>query len=142
MTRKRSIYAPYAPTCVLPGCDNRVSYHDIVTKSDGTPGIHWKACCELHRNENKDESDTYKLSRGCENKDGRLGLGFSCESIAITEPSKLDYDHWNGNRFDQSEDNIVVLCKDCHSKKSVICKDNLNRYSYVNPNFNDFFELV
>lgn len=93
---------PYVK-CSLPNCNNRVGEH-----KKGKP----KQFCEPHRKQRKKEIDEFKLSRGCENHDGRYGNG-PCNCI-IQDPSQLEINHINGYNSDRREANIEVLCANSH----------------------------
>ena len=72
---------------------------------------------------------------GCENRDARCG--FKCGDP--TTPS-LTVDHWDGNKHNNDQDNLVILCANCHNQKSKMFGDTLKRYSNVNPRFYELFE--
>lgn len=128
----------YAPPCAIPECRNRVSYHNLYMRTDGTTGAHWKTCCEYHRDKTtgKPEVSKFKQSRGCENKDDRLGLGFKCGDP--TTPS-LTIDHWDGNKYNRDASNIVVLCANCHNRKTVLHGNHLTTYTYTNTHFDNLY---
>jgi 5-methylcytosine-specific restriction endonuclease McrA len=129
-------YKIWAPKCALRDCKTQVSYHHKGLKEDGTPWYNWKSFCEHHRTVGKAERDAFINSRGgCENRDARCG--WVCGDP--TTPS-LTIDHWDGNKHNNDQDNLVVLCANCHNRKTKLFKDNTNRYSNVNPRFYDFFE--
>lgn len=136
MARKRSVINNYAPKCALPGCINRVGYHQKYVKIDGTIGAKFKTFCEDHRTVNKASRDAFMKSRGCENRDGRLGWICTC-----TDDDLLTVDHIDGNRHNNDESNLQVLCHNSHNRKTKLCKDHLNTYTYVNKNFYNHFEL-
>jgi len=125
--------------CALPDCRQFVDWHSRTRKPDGTWSINWKAFCHTHRDKNKMISKTFKKERGCENKDGALGLGFVCGDP--NTPS-LTIDHWDGNKRNDSSENIKVLCANCHTQKTIIRGDHLTTYNNFNTNFNNLFELV
>lgn len=131
-----SLYKAHAPKCALPNCTTHVGYHHKGLKDDGTPWFSWKTFCEHHRNVGRAERDTFIKSKGgCENRDARLG--WKCGDP--TTPS-LTVDHWDGNKHNNNQENLVVLCANCHNRKTKEFKDHLTRYSYVNPRFYDLFE--
>jgi len=126
----------WAPKCALPGCKNPVNYHKKYIKQDGTPGAHWKTFCERHRTINKASRDIFMQSRGgCENRDGRLG--WTCGD---PDTDSLTLDHWDGNKYNDDQENLVILCANCHNKKSKIFKDTTQRYQMVNPMYYELFE--
>lgn len=131
-----STYKAYAPVCALPDCINLVGYHKKYIKTDGTVGWKWKTFCERHRTVDKAARDYFIKSRGgCENRDGRLGR--TCQDP--NTPS-LTVDHWDGDKYNNDQDNLVVLCANCHSLKTMLFGDNLNRYSNTSSIFSSLFE--
>jgi hypothetical protein len=133
-----STYKLWAPTCAKTDCTNKVGYHNKYIKTDGTPGYKWKAFCSYHRTVGKAERDAFIKSRGgCENVDARCG--FKCGDP--TTPS-LTIDHWDGDRYNNDQDNLVVLCANCHNEKSKRFKDTLNRYSNYTSHFDNLFDFV
>ena len=128
----------WAPKCAHPDCNQPVGYHEKYIKQDGTPGAKWKTFCEYHRTVGKKERDTFIKSKGgCENRDSRLG--WKCGDPGT--PS-LTVDHWDGNKHNNNQDNLVVLCANCHNEKSKKFKDTIQRYTNYNTKFHDFFEFV
>ena len=128
----------WAPKCAHPECNQPVGYHEKYIKQDGTPGAKWKTFCEYHRTVGKRERDTFIKSKGgCENRDSRLG--WKCGDPGT--PS-LTVDHWDGNKHNNNQDNLVVLCANCHNEKSKKFKDTIQRYTNYNTKFHDFFEFV
>jgi 5-methylcytosine-specific restriction endonuclease McrA len=133
-----STHKLWAPPCAKPGCINKVGYHKKYIKVDGTPGFKWKAFCSFHRTSGRAERDAFIKSRGgCENIDARCG--FKCGDP--TTPS-LTIDHWDGDKHNDDQDNLVVLCANCHNEKSKRFKDILNRYSNYSSHFDNLFELL
>lgn len=126
----------YAPKCALPDCNNLVGYHERYQKENGSWGAKWKTFCEPHRTLKKSERNDFIASRGgCENRDGRLG--WNCGD---PQTDSLTIDHWDGNKHNNDPKNLVVLCANCHNKKSKKFKDTLQRYNNVNKRFYDLFE--
>lgn len=136
MAKPKSVINNWAPCCALPGCTNRVGYHKQYTKADGTIGAKFKTFCEFHRTIGKITRDAFIKARGCENRDGRLGWVCTC-----SDDDPLTIDHVDGNRHNNDESNLQVLCHNSHARKTKINKDYLNSYNYTNTKFNDFFEI-
>jgi len=135
---KTSLMKTWAPKCAHPDCKRPVSYHERYIKQDGTPGAKWKTFCEYHRTVGKGERDTFIKSKGgCENRDARLG--WKCGD---SNTPSLTIDHWDGNKHNNHQDNLVVLCANCHNEKSKKFKDTVQRYTNYNTKFHDFFEFV
>ena len=131
-----SNYKLWAPKCAHPTCMTQVNYHRKGLKGDGTPWYNWKSFCEYHRTVGKAERDVFINSKGgCENRDARLG--WKCGDS--TTPS-LTIDHWDGNKHNNNQDNLVVLCANCHNRKTKLFKDNTTRYVNVSPRFYELFE--
>lgn len=118
-----SNYKFWSPECAFPGCCNRVSYHD----KNGNM-YNWKMFCEPHRNPKqlKHEVDKWKLAQGCSNVDAHHG--FKCTSH-ITDPSQLDVNHIDGDRHNQDQNNLEILCKICHQRVTRDNKHHANRYT-------------
>jgi hypothetical protein len=135
---KASLMKTWAPKCAHPECNQFVGYHERYIKQDGTPGAKWKTFCEYHRTVGKGERDTFIKSKGgCENRDSRLG--WRCGD---PETPSLTVDHWDGNKHNNNQNNLVVLCANCHNEKSKRFKDTTKRYTNYNTKFHDFFEFV
>jgi 5-methylcytosine-specific restriction endonuclease McrA len=131
-----SLMKNWAPRCAHPECKTHVGYHEKYAKKDGSIGAKWKTFCEYHRTIGKDSRDIFIKSKGgCENRDARCG--WVCGDP--NTPS-LTIDHWDGNKHNNTQENLVVLCANCHNEKSKKFKDTLMRYTNVNPKFYDFFE--
>lgn len=126
----------WAPKCAYPDCCNPVSYHDKGTKIDGTPWAKWKTFCDHHRTVGKKQKQAFIDSKGgCENRDGRLG--WKCGDP--NTPS-LTIDHYDGNKHNNDQTNLVVLCANCHNEKSKKFKDTVQRYTNYNTRFHELFE--
>ena len=120
------IYKIWAPQCVYPGCINRVGYHEQYRKTNGTVGFKWKRFCEDHRTTKKSQADEFKMSKGCENVDGRYG--FSC-TATIIGPEQLHIHHRDGDKHNNDVVNLECLCANCHSTVTRINGDHLNSYN-------------
>ena len=137
---RNSLYKTYAPICASPDCTTRVGYHSRFLKIDGTPSFKWKTFCERHRTTASGRAgrEIFLLSKGgCENRDGRLG--WTCGD---PNTESLTIDHWDGNKHNNSQENLVVLCANCHNKKSKIFKDTTTRYRNYNEHFDNLFTEI
>lgn len=133
---RTSIAKTWSPKCAHPDCISFVNYHDKGLKEDGTPWFKWKSFCEFHRTVGKSSRDRFIKSKGgCENRDSRLG--WVCGD---PQTPSLTIDHWDGNKHNNTQDNLVVLCANCHNEKSKKFKDSLQRYTNYNTRFHEFFE--
>ena len=131
------MYKIYAPKCALPGCLNHVDYHRRYIKEDGTPGWKWKTFCEQHRRTPIGKSQVaefFKRRGGCENRNGQLG--WTCMD---PDTPSLTIDHVNGNKHDDHEENLMVLCANCHNRKTKTFGDYKTRYHNVNSMFDNLF---
>ena len=129
-------YKSWAPKCALPGCCNLVSYH----KKNGT-SFKWKMFCEPHRDPArlKAEVDRWKTKQGCSNTDAHHG--FKCTSH-ITDASQLDVNHIDGNRHNQIQENLEILCKVCHQRVTIDNSHNTTRYRNQNDLNPELFEVL
>jgi 5-methylcytosine-specific restriction endonuclease McrA len=134
----KSLVNQYAPCCAMPGCITPVRFHKKYVKKDGSVGANWKTFCEYHRTVGKPAVDRFKASRGgCENRDARLG--FVCGDPST---KSLTVDHWDGDKKNNDQNNLVVLCANCHTQKTKLFSDHLKRYNNINSNFGTFFETA
>lgn len=130
----------YAPPCCIPNCQQLAGYHEKYNKVDGTIGYKWKNYCEYHRRDpmGKLEKEKFMLSKGgCENRNGILG--WTCGD---PNTSSLTIDHIDGNKHHNDASNLMILCANCHNKKTKINKDHLVRYYNVNGHFSNVFEIL
>jgi hypothetical protein len=133
----KAVINNYAPCCALPGCTNKVRYHSKYIKTDGTPGAHWKTFCDHHRTVGKAAVSIFKNSQGgCENRDARLG--FPCGDPST---KSLTVDHWDGDKTNNDQGNLVILCANCHQEKTKLFRDHLKKYDNVNTHFGNIFEF-
>jgi len=128
----------YAPGCALPECTSLVSYHSYRRAKDGSLIFKWKTFCEHHRTVGREAVEIFKKRRGgCENIDARCG--FTCNGH---NTDCLEIDHWDGNKYNNHQDNLVVLCANCHRKKTKMFHDTTRKYFNRNENFHNWFEEV
>ena len=133
-----SLFSPKCAMEAYTNCTNRVAYHTKKKKQDGTYSFNWKSCCEEHRTTKKSAVDQMKMSRGCENIDGRLGV--IC-TTTISSPTQLQIDHIDGNKHNNDPANQQILCGCCHALKTAINKDHLNSYTNRVELSSDMFEI-
>lgn len=126
MSNVVSIHKAYAPKCCHPSCSTQVGYHNKKRKTDGSWSYKWKSFCEYHRTDvvGKSLVDAFKASRGgCESQI----LGWPCPG----HHGDLTIDHYDGDKHNNNEDNLLVLCPNCHAKKTKLYGDNRVRYNNV-----------
>lgn len=81
---------------------------------------------------NKGNYDYSTFTRGSVKKNGKTTLkplialrGHKCEQCGLTEwlnqPINLEIHHKNGDRSDNSLDNLILLCPNCHSYTETFC---------------------
>lgn len=111
------------PICVNIGCGRECAVRDW--KKSGEPSIRTECtkCPPVRRRGETLPGVTFHKKTFCENIDGRLGFecpfnlkayGWSCDDISCF----LDMDHVSGSSvFDNRPENVVTLCKLCHTKK-------------------------
>lgn len=118
------MYKLWAPVCSVPGCNELVHYHSKKKVAGGTISYKWEVFCEKHRTTGRAKADLFKLSRGCANVFSKYN--FPCTST-ISHAVQLDLHHLDGNRKNNGESNIEVLCSCCHRLVTLLNKDHLNR---------------
>jgi hypothetical protein len=123
-----AIYKNHAPCCAYSDCKNKVGYHSQYRKVNGTLGFKWKRYCNDHRTIKKAVIDDWKMEKGCENVDGRYG--FECTATIIA-PEQLDIHHRDGNKHNNSQENLECICGNCHSVVTVQNGDHRNRYNNI-----------
>ena len=139
---KIAAYKLHAPSCALSDCNRQVSYHDRFPKEDGTVGYDWKTFCDFHRTVGKESIKAFKEARGgCENRDGALLPNHPCPAPNLSADD-LEIDHFDGDRDNQDQDNLRVICSTCHKRKSKLFGDYRNRYTYKNTLFDNLFKEV
>lgn len=133
---RTNVMKTWAPKCSHPDCNNPVGYHKRYVKEDGTPGAKWKTFCEYHRTVGRSARDRFIKSKGgCQNRDARLG--WVCGD---PNTDSLTVDHWDGNKHNNDQENLVVLCANCHNQKTKIFGDNHQRYHNVSSKFYEMFQ--
>ena len=126
MSNVVSIHKAYAPKCCHPNCSTQVGYHNKKRKTDGSWSYKWKTFCEYHRTDvvGKSLVDAFKNARGgCESQ----VLGWPC----LGHHGDLTIDHYDGDKYNNNEDNLLVLCPNCHLKKTKLYGDNQVRYNNI-----------
>lgn len=114
----------------------------------------WKQCSVLGcvkpaHNHGKNTPGTYcsshqkiraKLDKPlkCDNFKGYLG--YQC-TATIVDQCQIHIDHWDGDRTNNSMENLKYLCANCHSYKTALFRDHLNRYTSELKKKNDWSEL-
>lgn len=119
------------PKCVNAECNADAQYKGYINKN-GKPSFR-KYCTKCHqidvaqRNglsavEWRASFHQYKKFRKnyCENAIGEFKgwLGFVCTTNVVVPHLMLDTDHIDGNPSNNTEDNLMTLCKCCHAIKT------------------------
>ena len=123
--------------CQVPGCDNPKTVY-------AGPG---QNCCDKHRLQLKEHGGTARSDRPYtfdkEMVCSRCGYDPIVDNPYVVELIKdnadhkairiavsgcIDVDHIDGNHRNNSPENLQSLCKNCHSAKTIVNGDNLNRY--------------
>lgn len=131
------------PTCLNIGCDKPVALSaGKLTDKDGQRVL--RTVCSMCHNASygkMNKSGPVKLPDGvvshkksyCENKDGRID-GHPCTASNLSS-AQLELDHIDGNHLNNIPTNVQTLCKNCHSKKSILAGDYRKRSkSSTSPN--------
>jgi len=91
-------------------------------------GRYHKYCSKHHREnyQNKNGGQKYKQYRKdyCENIDGRLG--FVCTATIVDVRWQLETDHRDGDKNNNSKENMQTFCANCHRVKTKMKKENLS----------------
>jgi len=123
------------PTCINYGCNNKVAY--VKKNTDGTK-INRAVCGRCHklRNDPGTLFGRYGVTEFkknyCENTD--------C-TATIVDRCQLDLDHVDGDKNNNTPENVRTVCKNCHAIKTKTCGDH-SKSSNVplpSPKF-DFWE--
>lgn len=117
------------PKCIE--CGSEAQFYGTYT-NDGQPNFR-KYCTKCHHkrsgakkgmtaNEWANSFHEYKRYRKtyCENGKGEHAgwLGFVCTTRIVAPHLQLDTDHLDGNSSNNEEENMMTLCKCCHSIKT------------------------
>lgn len=104
-----------APKCSIPDCDNYC--HNMGY------GNYRKVCRTHHDIKFNVRGKGYKKHRKnyCENEEGYLG--YYCTSSIVDPRYQLDVDHIDGDPSNNELNNLMTLCKCCHSLKTIMFRD-------------------
>jgi len=106
------------PVCAYPCCNNLV--HTVNKKRKKL-----RTVCGVHHTTKKHLVDAWKLSKQCANAKGDI-TGTPClVTDKFTNPSHLDIDHIDGNPFNNDPNNLQILCKLCHTDKTMRRRDHV-----------------
>ncbi len=106
------------PECLNHGCDNTVTVREWKNWS-------FKAecarCISARKKGVSVPGVTKHKKEYCENIDGVLG--FKCPVPNKEDwdhfQCSLDLDHVNGDKYDNTPENVMTICKACHCRKSI-----------------------
>jgi len=109
------------PRCINHGCERDVA----IRRADMPPrDPSFKTECSVcqsrrTRGAPPQAGITFHKKNFCENKDGRLGFKCPMDPARYDEfPSDIyDMDHKDGNHHNNTPDNLITLCKICHTQK-------------------------
>jgi hypothetical protein len=122
-----SNYKLWSHPCAFPGCNTPVSYHKATKGTGNGPYFKFMTFCPHHRKgSGKAAVDIWKLSQGCANAQHQH-YGIKCTSN-ITSATQLDVNHIDGNRSNNNQSNIEILCKICHQQVTILSNHHKSRY--------------
>lgn len=117
------------PKCFNANCSN---------PADNAGNGRWHKYCSLHHRMKYNMKNGKWLNHRkdfCENVDGRLG--FTCTStILISE--QLEVDHKDGDKANNTPENLQTLCACCHRVKTYNDRKNYNLRFKSNDSYQDF----
>ena len=103
------------------GCENLVKILPAHGKNHESYGKYWR-CKNSHRESKIKRERPYRLHKKdhCENP--------SC-TATIQHKVQLSVDHIDGDRNNNDPENLQTLCLNCHSYKSFLNNDFVNKYA-------------
>lgn len=113
------------PKCINVGCTNAVTCSSGGEDSPAASRTLRTVCSKCHRssygNKPLPTGVTSHKKTYCENVDGRID-GVICTATGLSS-AQLELDHIDGNHINNIPSNVQTLCKNCHSKKSILAGD-------------------
>ena len=106
------------PVCINHGCTNKVTCRHW--SDAGIPSLKTECSkCSGARVKGKTLSGiTFHKKDYCENKNGQLGWKCPLEGDLSGFPSDIyDMDHLDGDHHNNDPNNVMTICKICHSRK-------------------------
>jgi hypothetical protein len=104
-----------------------------------------KVCieCKVNLAEKKSEVHFYKKCTSCRKRGKAYYKHYSsdkrksceCCGFVAVHPCQLDVDHVDGDRNNNDIQNLQTLCANCHRLKTVLNRDNTNRYTDDNVKY-------
>ena len=124
------------PQCVIIGCGKNACQKR--KNKNGTYLYH--LFCSKHQK----MRTKLKVSKddGCLNQ--KTGyLGFPCNTVVL-DSCQLTIDHHDGDRFNNDPQNLKTICQSCHSLKTKIFSEHLNRYNKktTETTFDSLFSII
>ena len=107
------------PECVNPGCTRDVAIRHWSAQGDPSLKTECSRCSSARKRDKSLPGITFHKKKYCQNKDGRLGFCCPMDPERYSEfPSDIyDMDHRDGNHHNNTPENLITICKVCHSRK-------------------------
>jgi hypothetical protein len=119
-------HTPQRPVCINHGCNELVTYSNVNRKGEPRYRVHCSHCqgASWGRHAHRSGVTPYRTGR-CSNHSGHLG--FACATQFDLIPSwatgTTEVDHRDGDRNNNSPENLQELCAVCHQLKGQLCRD-------------------
>ena len=114
------------PVCINHGCHQPVTYSNRSQQGIPRYRIHCSHCqgASYGRHAHRPGVRPYKTGR-CSDHDGHLGFACATEFDRIPAWAKgtTQVDHRDGDRNNNTPDNLQELCAVCHQLKGQLCRD-------------------
>jgi 5-methylcytosine-specific restriction endonuclease McrA len=113
------------PKCINIGCDKPVAIRHWSAQGDPSLKTECCICSKARINGKKIDGIIFHKKNYCENKDGILGFKCPIDQTRYSEfPTDIyDMDHKDGDHHNNTIDNLITICKICHTIKGKNCDD-------------------